>query len=55
MAACTAALFGFDERQVGALFGGVKVVLSWDLPLCVCCYFFFCLGLSMSGSAHQIL
>ena len=41
MAACTAALFGFDERQVGALFGGVKVVLSWDLPLCVCCYFFF--------------
>ena len=24
MAACTAALFGFDERQVGALFGGLK-------------------------------
>lgn len=44
MAACTAALFGFDERQVGALSGGVKVVLSWDLPLCVCCYFFFVLA-----------
>ena len=56
MAARTAALFGLDDRQVGALFGGFK----WFCRGTFHCVFvgpcfFLGLGLSMSGSAHQIL
>ena len=46
MAARTAALFGLDDRQVGALFGGFKWFCLLDLPLDH--VFFWGLGLSMA-------
>lgn len=55
MAACTAALFGFDERQVGALFEGFTVSGSIAGPSIVCLLLCFLSCLSMSGSARQIL